>query len=152
MLSWQSNNQRPEFIDSKCCWRGWYRSPPLKTSIIGFLSLSKSSLSLQKKAILSPLKALYYCFFDSHIVEWEDFVEEKQKAISLFCSYTIWVSLKVIEKQKKKERKLWSWVLREIIEEKVLVWAAKVSFEMVLMSEIFLAEEEKVEGKWEKER
>lgn len=34
----------------------------------------------------------------------------------------------------------------------MLVWVVKVSFEMVLMSEIFLAEEEKVEGKWEKER
>ena len=56
---------------------------------------------------LSPLKALYHCFFDSHIVECKDFVEEKQKAISMFCSCTIWVFLKVkkLKIKKKKKRK-----------------------------------------------
>lgn len=108
MLSWQSNNQRSEFRDSKCRWRGLYFCrlvvDPLSLQSLGLLSLlSRKSLCFSLY-ISSSLLFIYYLV--------ADFVEEKQKAISLFAQKKSWVLAENTDKR-RKEIKVWVLIIRE---------------------------------------
>ena len=97
MLSWQSKDQRSEFTDSKCCLRGLYHSPPLKASIIGFLSLPKKislSLSLSQSVSLSfsPIAYTIHIIHHSIYSLSGGFCGGETKSNLFAFLYKIWVS------------------------------------------------------------
>lgn len=150
MLSCQSTYQRPEFTDSKCCWCGLYLVYPLKLQSLG-ISLSKTlSLSLSRNCFSLCLShcLLIYIIRSSWQILWR-----RNKKRSLYLLKLRFALLrKSSRKRKSRNFLLSSQVKSSQARGKRARFDSWGLFEMVLMCEIFVTEEDKVEGEWEKER